>query len=255
MPEVAMSRRRKILEGRTKTLFDGPESGTLIQYFKDDITSSCNGKHAVFAGKGVLCNSISAILMGRLSAMGIDTHFIRRLNMREQVVTQTEAIPLEIVVRNFAAGNFAKRFGFDDGTPLPRSIIEYCWKNPERNYPLVSEEHITGFGWATVEDMDDIMSLSIRINDYLSGLFLGLGIRLVDMRLQFGRIWEDDFMKIILIDEISPDKCRFWDIASGRRLDKDIFRMDMGNVMEGYQEIARRLGAMPAELPAEIHTL
>ncbi|HAU28827.1 MAG TPA: phosphoribosylaminoimidazolesuccinocarboxamide synthase [Rhodospirillaceae bacterium] len=247
-----MTRRRKVLEGRTKTLFDGPEPGTLIQYFKDDTTSTCAGKHAVFAGKGVLCNTISAILMSRLSVMGIDTHFIRRLNMREQIITQAEPIPLEIVIRNFASGNFAKRFGFEEGILLPRSIIEYRWKNPERNYPLVSEEHITGFGWATVEDMDDIMSLAIRINDYLSGLFLGLGIRLVDMRLQFGRIWEDDYMKIVLIDEISPDNCRLVDLASGKHLDRDLFCMESGSVMEGYQDIAHRLSILPVEIPVEI---
>jgi len=246
-----MTRRRKILEGRTKTLFEGPDAGTLIQYFKDDITSLCEGEHDVLAGKGVLCNTISAVLMARLNSMGIATHFIRRLNMREQVITSAEPIPLEVVVRNVAAGNFAKRFGFDEGTALPRSIVEYYWRNPELKYPLVSEEHITGFGWATVEDIDDMMALAVRVNDHLAGIFLGLGIRLIDMRLQFGRIWEDEFMHIILIDEISPDNCRLWDVASGQRLDKDRFRLGLGGVLDGYQDVARRLGGIPTDLTIE----
>ena len=237
-----MSRRRRIYEGKAKVLFEGPEPGTLVQYFKDDATAFNNQKKGVITGKGVLNNRISEYLMTRLTEAGIPTHFLRRLNMREQLVREVEIVPLEVVVRNVAAGSLATRFGLSEGTPLPRSIVEFYYKSDKLEDPMVTEEHITAFGWANPQELDDIMSLALRINDFLSGLFLGVGIRLVDFKCEFGRLWENDHMRIVLADEISPDCCRLWDVETQNKLDKDRFRRDMGGLVEAYQEVARRLG-------------
>ena len=237
-----MTRRRRIYEGKAKVLFEGPEPGTLVQYFKDDATAFNNQKKGVITGKGVLNNRISEYLMSRLSEIGVPTHFMRRLNMREQLVREVEIIPIEVVVRNVAAGSLSRRFGIPEGTQLPRSIIEYYYKSDELNDPMVTEEHITAFGWATPQEIDDVMSLALRINDFLSGLFLGVGIKLVDFKCEFGRLWENEQMRIVLADEISPDCCRLWDIETQNKLDKDRFRRDMGGLVEAYQEVARRLG-------------
>lgn len=248
-----MSRRKQLYEGKAKILFEGPEPGTIIQYFKDDATAFNNKKKGTITGKGVLNNRISEFLMVRLEEMGIPTHFVRRLNMREQLVREVEIIPLEVVVRNVAAGSFCQRFGLQEGSALPRSIIEYCYKNDELGDPMVSEEHITAFGWADTRDLDDIMALTLRINDYLSGLFLGVGIKLVDFKLEFGRHWnEHDEMRIILADEISPDCCRLWDMKTNEKMDKDRFRRDLGKVEEAYQEVARRLGILPESGPRDL---
>ncbi len=240
-----MSRRRRIYEGKAKVLFEGPEPGTLVQYFKDDATAFNNRKQGVISGKGVLNNRISEYLMVRLGEIGIATHFVRRLNMREQLIREVEIIPLEVVVRNIAAGSLSKRLGIIEGTPLPRSIVEYYLKNDDLGDPLVSEEHITAFGWAAPQDLDDMMSMSLRVNDYLTGLFLGVGLRLVDFKLEFGRLWENEEMRIVIADEISPDSCRLWDVKTNQKLDKDRFREDLGAVEEAYQEVARRLGILP----------
>lgn len=247
-----MARRKQIYEGKAKVLFEGPEPGTLVQYFKDDATAFNNQKKGTITGKGVLNNRISEYLMIRLAEIGIPTHFVRRLNMREQLVREVEIIPLEVVVRNVAAGSLASRFNIPEGTQLPRNIIEYYYKSDELGDPMVSEEHITCFGWATVQDLDDIMNLSQRINDFLTGLFLGVGIRLVDFKLEFGRHYQDDEMQIILADEISPDNCRLWDIKSNEKMDKDRFRRDLGGVEEAYQEVARRLGILPEGGPRDL---
>jgi phosphoribosylaminoimidazole-succinocarboxamide synthase len=216
-----MSRRRRIYEGKAKVLYEGPEPGTIVQYFKDDATANNGTKKAVISGKGVLNNRISEYLMTRLSEIGVPTHFMRRLNMREQLIHEVEIIPLEVVVRNIAAGSFSKRFNVPEGTPLPRSIIEYYLKSDELNDPMVSEEHLTG-------------------------LVLGIGLKLVDFKLEFGRLYdENDEMRIVLADEISPDNCRLWDVQTNEKFDKDRFRQDLGGVLEAYQEVARRLGILP----------
>jgi phosphoribosylaminoimidazole-succinocarboxamide synthase len=238
-------RRRRIYEGKAKVLFEGPQPGTLVQYFKDDATAFNNQKRGVITGKGVLNNRISEYLMTRLADMGIPTHFVRRLNMREQLVREVEIIPIELVVRNVAAGSISKRLGIDEGEALPRPIIEYYLKNDELGDPMVCEEHITAFGWANTQDLDDMVQFALRVNDFLSGLFLGVGLKLVDFKLEFGRLWEDEEMRIVVADEISPDSCRLWDIETNERLDKDRFRRDMGKVEEAYQEVARRLGVLP----------
>ena len=240
-----MTRRRRIYEGKAKVLFEGPEPGTLVQYFKDDATAFNNQKKGTITGKGVLNNRISEYLMIKLGEIGVPTHFMRRLNMREQLIREVEIIPIEVVVRNVAAGSLSKRFGIPEGTMLPRSIVEYYYKSDDLGDPMVSEEHITAFGWATPQDLDDMMALSLRVNDYRSGLFLGIGLRLVDFKVEFGRLWENEEMRIVLADEISPDNCRLWDAKTNEKLDKDRFRQDLGKVEEAYQEVARRLGILP----------
>ncbi len=245
-------RRRRIYEGKAKILFEGPEPGTLVQYFKDDATAFNNQKKGTITGKGVLNNRISEFIMERLAEINIPTHFVRRLNMREQLVREVEIIPVEVVVRNVAAGTFSKRFKIEEGTALPRSIVEYFYKNDDLGDPLVSEEHITAFGWAAPEDLDDMVHLSLRTNDFLSGLFRSVGLRLVDFKLEFGRLWENEEMRIVLADEISPDSCRLWDVKTNEKLDKDRFRRDLGKVEEAYQEVARRLGVLPEAGPMDL---
>ncbi|MGF1474929.1 MAG: phosphoribosylaminoimidazolesuccinocarboxamide synthase [Geminicoccaceae bacterium] len=246
-----MSRRRQVYEGKAKILFEGPEPGTLIQYFKDDATAFNNKKQGIITGKGVLNNRISEFLLTRLQEMGVPTHLVRRLNMREQLIRELEIIPVEVIIRNYAAGSLAKRLGLEEGTRLPRTILEYSFKSDELDDPLVSEEHITAFGWASYAELDDIVNLSLRVNDFLSGLFLGCGLKLIDFKLEFGRLWEDEEMRIILADEISPDSCRLWDVRTDEKLDKDRFRRDLGKVEEAYQEVARRLGILPEMGPRE----
>lgn len=246
-PDPMSSRRRRVYEGKAKILFEGPEPGTLVQHFKDDATAFNNEKRGTISGKGVLNNHITEVLMTRLGEMGIPTHFIRRLTHREQLVYDVEIIPIEVVVRNIAAGSLSKRLGIQEGTRLPRAIVEYYFKNDELGDPMISEEHITAFGWASPPDLDDMLNLALRINDYISGLFLGVGLALVDFKVEFGRIWnEHGEVRIILADELSPDTMRLWDLSSGEKLDKDRFRQDLGGVEDAYREVARRLGALPA---------
>ena len=236
------SRRTRIYEGKAKILYEGPEPGTIIVHFKDDATAFNAQKKAVIEGKGVLNQRISEFIFTRLNELGIPTHFLRSLNMREQLVREVEIVPLEVVVRNVAAGSLAKRLGLEEGHQLPRSIIEFYYKNDQLGDPMVSEEHITAFNWASPQEIDDMMHMAIRINDFMTGLFLGIGIKLVDFKIEFGRLYENDMMRIVLADEISPDSCRLWDIKTQDKLDKDRFRRDMGGLVEAYQEVARRLG-------------
>jgi phosphoribosylaminoimidazole-succinocarboxamide synthase len=156
-----------------------------------------------------------------------------------------------VVCRNIAAGSMSTRLGIPEGTALPRSIIEFYYKKDELNDPLVTEEHITAFNWAATQEIDDILAMTLRVNDFLSGMFGAVGITLVDFKIEYGRIWEGEFSRILLADEISPDSCRLWDSASSEKLDKDRFRRDLGNVIESYTEVARRLGIMN-EMPTVI---
>ena len=249
-----MTRRKQIYEGKAKVLFEGPEPGTIVQYFKDDATAFNNQKRGTITGKGVLNNRISEFLMMRIADIGVPTHFMRRLNMREQLVRAVEIIPLEVVVRNVVAGSLAKRLGLEEGTPLARSIVEYYYKNDALGDPMVSEEHVTAFAWATTHELDDMMQMSLRINDFLTGLFVGIGIRLIDFKLEFGRLYDKGDARIVLADEISPDNCRLWDTKTNEKLDKDRFRRDLGRVEEAYQEVARRLGILPESGPADART-
>ncbi len=245
-------RRRRIYEGKAKVLFEGPQPGTLVQYFKDDASAFNNKKTGVITGKGVLNNRISEYLMLRLGEIGIPTHFVRRLNMREQLVREVEIIPVEVMVRNVAAGSIAKRLGLEEGSNLPRPVVEYYLNNDELGDPMVTEEHIAAFNWTGTQDLDDMVQLALRVNDFLSGLFFGVGLKLVDFKLEFGRLWDDEDMRIVIADEISPDSCRLWDLKTNECLDKDRFRHDMGRVEEAYQEVARRLGVLPKAAPVDV---
>ena len=237
-------RRKKIYEGKAKILYEGPEPGTLLQYFKDDATAFNAQKKAVLEGKGVINNRISEFIMTRLNGIGVANHFIKRLNLREQLIKEVEIIPLEVVCRNVAAGSMSTRLGLPEGQVLPRSIIEFYYKDDKLGDPLVTEEHVTAFNWATTQEIDDILATTLRVNDYLTGMFGAVGITLVDFKIEFGRIWEGEFSRVILADEISPDSCRLWDSTTSEKLDKDRFRRDLGNVIESYTEVARRLGIM-----------
>ncbi len=219
-----------------------------MQYFKDDATAFNAEKKATVEGKGVLNNRLSEFFMKGLAQIGVPTHFIKRLNMREQLIRSVEIIPLEVIVRNFAAGSMSTRLGMAEGTALPRPIVEFCLKDDKLGDPLVSEEHIMAFGWATQQDLDDMVALALRVNDFMSGVMLAVGIKLVDFKIEIGRVWDNDFQRLIVADEISPDSCRLWDIESGQKLDKDVFRRDLGSLSDAYTEVARRLGVLPSNV-------
>ena len=240
-----MARRRMVYEGKAKILYEGSEPGTLIQYFKDDATAGNGEKKDVIEGKGVLNNRLSEHFMTGLNTIGVPTHFLKRINMREQLIRSVEMIPLEVVVRNVAAGSMSKRLGLEEGSPLPRPIIEFYLKEDKLNDPIVTEEHIVAFGWASHQDIDDMIALALRVNDFMTGLMYGVGIKLIDFKIEIGRVWEGDFQRLIIADEISPDSCRLWDIETGTKLDKDVFRHDIGNLHDAYTEVARRLGVLP----------
>ena len=240
-----MARRTKIYEGKAKILYEGPDRGTIIQYFKDDATAFNAEKKDIIEGKGVLNNRLSEFFMSGLNNIGVPTHFIKRLNMREQLVRNCEIIPLEVVVRNYVAGSLSKRLGLEEGSQLPRPVVEYYYKDDKLGDPMVSEEHIAAFNWASMQDMEDILSLALRVNDFLSGVMFSIGIKLVDFKIEIGRFFEDDYQRLIIADEISPDSCRLWDIKSGEKLDKDVFRRDLGSLIDAYSEIANRLGLLP----------
>ena len=236
--------KKKIYEGKAKVLYQGKEPNTIIQYFKDDTTAFNNKKKATIPGKGVLNNFISELIMTRLNDINIPNHFIKRLNMREQLVHKLEIIPIEVVIRNIATGSLVKRLGIEEGKILSRPIIEFYLKNDELNDPIISEEHIIVFDWASHEELESIISISQRVNDFLTGYFYSQKIRLVDFKLEFGRLWENQEMTIMVADEISPDNCRLWDLQTNEKLDKDRFRQDLGNVDRAYKEVAYRLGVL-----------
>jgi phosphoribosylaminoimidazole-succinocarboxamide synthase len=241
-----MARRKMIYDGKAKTMYEGPEPGTVIQYFKDDATAFNAEKHDVIAGKGVLNNRISAHIMTKLESIGIPTHFLKSINMREQLVREVEIIPIELVVRNIASGSLCKRLGEKEGTILNRPLVEFYYKKDELGDPLVGEDHIIAFGWADPYELEEMVAMAWRVNDYLNGLFAGIGLKLVDFKLEFGRLWgENGELYIILADEVSPDNCRLWDAKTGEKLDKDRFRYDLGDLIEGYQYIAEKLGLVP----------
>jgi phosphoribosylaminoimidazole-succinocarboxamide synthase len=246
MAPVRTRNRKQIYEGKAKILFEGPEPGTIIQYFKDDATAFNNQKKGTISGKGVLNNRISELIMTRLMEIGVPNHFIKVLNMREQLIKEVQIIPLEVIVRNVAAGSLSKRLGIAEGLVLPKPLIEFCYKKDELNDPLVGEDHIITFGWLEPLELEEIKQYAIRINDFLYGLFAGVGIRLVDFKIEFGRLAgeEGDYPRIILADEISPDSCRLWDMKTNEKMDKDRFRHDLGKVTDAYLEVARRLGIL-----------
>ena len=242
-----MKKGKKLYEGKAKILYAAPEKGTAIQHFKDDATAFNNQKKSIIEGKGILNNRISEHILSSLNQVGIETHLIKRINMREQLIKLVEIIPIEFVVRNIATGSLTKRLGIEEGTVLEKPLIEFCYKNDELNDPLIAREHIYTFGWATPIEINRITDQCLRINDFMQGMFKGVGIKLVDFKLEFGRLNQNEKKKIILADEISPDTCRLWDVTSEEKLDKDRFRRDLGNLLEAYQEVARRLNILHEE--------
>ena len=243
-----MNKGKKLYEGKAKILYEGPEKGTAIQHFKDDATAFNNQKKSNVEGKGVLNNRISEHIMNNLNQIGIKTHLIKRLNMREQLVRLVKIIPLEFIVRNIATGSLTKRLGIADGTILSKPLIEFSYKSDELGDPLIAKEHILEFKWATEKELIMINNYCLRINDFMQGMFRGVGIKLVDFKLEFGRVNINEKIEILLADEISPDTCRLWDVISEKKLDKDRFRKDLGNIIQAYQEVARRLGIIHEEV-------
>ena len=242
-----MKKGKKLYEGKAKILYAGPETGTAIQHFKDHATAFNNQKKSTIEGKGILNNRISEHILSNLNGIGIETHLIKRINMREQLIKLVEIIPIEFVVRNIATGSLTNRLGIEDGTVLEKPLIEFCYKSDELNDPIVAREHIYAFDWASPEELDFIVSQCLRINDFMQGMFKSVGIKLVDFKLEFGRLNQDGKKNIILADEISPDTCRLWDVTSEEKLDKDRFRKNLGNLFEAYQEVAKRLNILHEE--------
>ena len=239
-----MKKGKKIYEGKAKIIFATEDKNLVIQHFKDDATAYNNQKKDIIEGKGILNNRISEHILSNLNQVGIKNHLIKRINMREQLIKLVEIIPIEFVVRNIATGSLTKRLGIEDGTVLDHPLIEYCLKNDELGDPLVSREHIMAFKWMNVFELDWINEEIRRINDFLLGMFRGVGIKLIDFKVEFGKIENNGKKEIILADEISPDTCRLWDSTTDKKLDKDRFRKGLGNLVEAYQEVARRLGIL-----------
>jgi phosphoribosylaminoimidazole-succinocarboxamide synthase len=237
-----MSKSKILYEGKAKQLFTTKNENELIQFFKDDATAFNKKKHEIIDSKGVLNNLISENIFKYLGENGIPNHFIERLNEREQLIKKVEIIPIEVVVRNKAAGTFTKRFGIEEGEDLPETLIEFNLKDDEHDDPLLSEEHIKVFKWASHSEIEEIKQKALTINTLLMKMFYKIDILLVDFKIEFGRYQSDEKIKIILADEISPDSCRLWDMKSNEKLDKDRFRRNLGGLIEAYKEVATRLG-------------
>ena len=239
-----MKKGKKLYEGKAKILYSCYEKNYLIQHFKDDATAFNNQKKSIIEGKGILNNRISEHILTYLGQVGIKNHLVKRINMREQLIKHVSIIPIEFIVRNIATGSLTKRLGIEDGTVLDEPLIEYCLKNDKLGDPLISKEHIFAFKWANKKEIEKIDKQLNRINDFLVGLFRGVGIKLVDFKVEFGRLKNSNKNEIILADEISPDTCRLWDMNTEKKLDKDRFRKNLGNLIEAYQDVARRLGIL-----------
>ena len=239
-----MKKGKKLYEGKAKIIYSCSEKNNVIQHFKDDATAFNNQKKSLIDGKGILNNRISEHILTCLAQAGIRNHLIKRINMREQLIKHVNIIPIEFIVRNIATGSLTKRLGIEDGTVLNEPLIEYCLKNDELGDPLISKEHIYAFNWATKKEIEKIDKQLHRINDFLVGMFRGIGIKLVDFKVEFGRLKNSNKNEIILADEISPDTCRLWDTNTEKKLDKDRFRKNLGNLIEAYQDVARRLGIL-----------
>lgn len=238
-----MSDKEKLYEGKAKILYKGDRPNTIIQYFKDDATAFNNVKKGTIAGKGIINNKITELVMTRLSQIGIPVSFIERLSDREQLCHKVDIVPLEVIVRNTAAGTMSKTFGIEEGTRLPRPIIEFSLKDDALGDPLIPENHILVLEIATEEELIEMMEMTSKINDFLRGLFAAIGLELIDFKLEYGRLNDgEDGHFLVLADEFSPDNCRLWDFETQEKMDKDRFRRDLGGEVEAYQEVARRLG-------------
>ena len=236
-----MTSSKTLYEGKAKKIIKGPKKNTLIQIFKDDATAYNKKKHKIFKGKGVINNKISEYIMEFLKSKKIPTHFEKRLNDREQLIKKCQIIPIEFVVRNIVAGSIAKKLGLKEGTKLKKPLLEYYYKEDSLDDPMISRDHVETFGWANRSELKKIDAMSLKINSLLTNLFRKKNIILVDFKIEFGRLASNP-KKIVLADEISPDSCRLWDVKSKQKLDKDVFRRNLGSLMGAYEEVASRLG-------------
>ena len=239
-----MKKGKKLYEGKAKIIYATQDKNLVIQYFKDDATAFNNQKKSNIEGKGVINNRISEHILSNLSQVGIKNHLIKRLNMREQLVKLVDIIPIEFIVRNIATGSLTKRLGIEEGTVLERPLIEYCLKDDKLGDPIISKEHILTFNWMNKTQLNFVDENLKRLNDFLLGMFRGVGIKLVDFKVEFGFTFESNKSEIILADEISPDTCRLWDSITEKKLDKDRFRKDLGDLIPAYTEVAKRLGIL-----------
>lgn len=233
-----MEKTVQMYEGKAKKVFATDDENLCIVSYKDDATAFNGLKKGTIAGKGVVNNKMSNYLMQLLEKDGVPTHFVKELNDRETLVKKVSIVPLEVIVRNVAAGSFSKRLGVPEGTPLKTTVLEYCYKNDELGDPMVNDYHILAMGYATKEELDTISSLTFKINVFLKNFFRKINVDLIDFKIEFGRTPDG---KIVLADEISPDTCRFWDATTHEKLDKDRFRRDMGGVEDAYAEMMKRI--------------
>ena len=233
-----MEKRNQLYEGKAKKVFATDDPERCIISYKDDATAFNGLKKGTIAGKGVINNRMSNHLMKRLEAAGVPTHFVEELNDRDALVRRVKIVPLEVIVRNVAAGSFSKRVGCPEGTTLKTTILEYCYKDDDLGDPMVNDYHILAMGWATKEELDTIAAYTFKINDFLKDFYKKINIDLIDFKIEFGRTPDG---KIILADEISPDTCRFWDSTTHEKLDKDRFRRDLGGVEDAYAEMMKRI--------------
>ena len=234
-----MANKKILYDGKAKTIFEGPTPDTVVQYFKDDATANNAEKHSIINGKGVLNNAISDFLMKKINELGIPTHYIKKIDKKSQLLKKVDIVPIEVLVRNYFAGSLSKKFGVKEGTELPETLIEYCLKSDELGDPHISTEHILNLGLCDLDNLELIDEYALRINDILKSLFYSIGINLIDFKLEFGISKKNK--ELILADEISPDTCRLWDLKTNKKLDKDRFRRDLGNVEDAYNEVLERL--------------
>lgn len=234
-----MEKREMLYEGKAKKVFKTDDENLYIVDYKDDATAFNGLKKGQISGKGVVNNRMSNFLMQIMEKNGIPTHFVEELSDRETVVKKVSIVPLEVIVRNIAAGSFSKRFGVEEGTALKNPTLEFCLKDDALGDPMINDYQIQAIGAATKEDLETISTLTFKVNEVLKAYFAGINIELVDFKIEFGRTPDG---KIILADEISPDTCRLWDADTHEKLDKDRFRRDLGNVEDAYQEVFKRLG-------------
>lgn len=233
-----MEKREMLYEGKAKQVFATDDPETLLVYYKDDATAGNGAKKGTILGKGAVNNRVTNNLMRMLETKGVPTHYVKELSERETLVKRVEIVPLEVIVRNVAAGSLSKRLGLPEGEKLKTTVLEYCYKDDALGDPLVNNYHIAALGAATPKELEMIAALALKINDILLEHLKGAGIDLIDFKLEFGRLADG---AIILADEISPDTCRFWDSETGAHLDKDLFRRDLGGEEEAYKEVQRRL--------------
>ena len=235
-----MKKMAQLYEGKAKRVYETDDPELLIVSYKDDATAFNGLKKGTIAGKGIINNQMSNRLMARLAKAGVPNHFVEELNERETLVKRVSIVPLEVIVRNIAAGSFSKRYGVEEGVVFARPTVEYSYKNDELGDPLLNTSHALALGLATEDEINTIRTYALKVNDFLKAFWLECGVTLVDFKLEFGRVADGS---IILADEISPDTCRLWDAKTGEKLDKDRFRRDMGGVEDAYQEIMKRLMA------------